>query len=74
MGFLLDEYVMNHVCKTLFLGAEMCVEFRLPNNFFFSFFGRKVMPYSRQRKAAKQVMQNLGDGTTPEGEGQVRRS
>ena len=22
------------------------------------------MPYSRQRKAAKQVMQNLGDGTT----------
>jgi len=32
------------------------------------------MPYSRQRKAAKQVMQNPGDGTTPEGEGQVRKS
>jgi len=32
------------------------------------------MPYSRQRKAAKQVMQNLADGTTPEGEGQVRKS
>ena len=32
------------------------------------------MPYSRQRKAAKQVMQKLGDGTTPEGEGQVRKS
>ena len=23
------------------------------------------MPYNRQRKAAKQVMQNLGDGMTP---------
>ncbi len=32
------------------------------------------MPYSKQRQAAKQVMQNLGDGTTPEGEGQVRKS
>ena len=32
------------------------------------------MPYSRQRKAAKQVMQNLGDGTPPEGEGQIRES
>ena len=40
--------------------------------YFFLFFPRKVMPYSRQRKAAKQVMQNLGDGTTPEGEGQAR--
>ena len=28
------------------------------------FFERKVMPYSRQRKAAKQVMQDLGDGTS----------
>ena len=34
--------------------------------FFFFFLGRKVMPYSTQRKAAKQVMQNLGDGTTPQ--------
>ena len=42
--------------------------------FFFFFFGRKVMPYSRQRKAAKQVMQNLGDGTTPKGVGQERKS
>ncbi len=25
------------------------------------------MPYSRQRKAAKQVMQNLGDGTPRKG-------
>ena len=41
--------------------------------FVYLFFG-KVMPYSRQRKAAKQVMQYLGDGTTPEGEGQVRKS
>ena len=40
----------------------------------FLFFGRKVMPYSRQRKAAKQVMQNLGDGTTPKGVGQERKS
>ena len=32
------------------------------------------MPYSRQRKAAKQVMQNLGDGTTPKGVGQERKS
>ena len=32
------------------------------------------MHYNRQRKAAKQVMQNLGDGTTSEGEGQVRES
>ena len=32
------------------------------------------MPYRRQRKAAKQVMQNLGEGTTPKGEGQVRKS
>ena len=40
--------------------------------FFFFFLGRKVMHYRRQRKAAKQVMQNLGEGTTPKGEGQVR--
>ena len=32
------------------------------------------MPYSRQRKAAKQVMQNLGDGITPKGVGQERNS
>ena len=31
------------------------------------FFKRKVMPDRRQRKAATQVMQNLDDGTTPEG-------
>jgi hypothetical protein len=30
------------------------------------------MPYRRQRRAATQVMQNLGDGTSPEREGQVR--
>ena len=30
-----------------------------------------VMPYSRQRKAAKRVMQDLGEGTTPKGEGHV---
>ena len=48
-----------------------------PIIFYFSlllFFERKVMPHSRQRKAAKQVMQDLGDGTTPEGEGHVRKS
>ena len=32
--------------------------------FFFFFFARKVMSYRRQRKAATQVMQNLGDGTS----------
>ena len=42
--------------------------------FFFFFFFWKVMPYSRQRKAAKQVMQNLGDGITPKGVGQERNS
>ena len=47
---------------------------RLAFFFFFFFFLRKVMPYSRQRKAAKQVMQNLGDGTTPKGVGQERKS
>ena len=47
-----------------------------PKQFFLYFFlvARKVMPYKRQRRAATQVMQNLGDGTSPEGEGQVRRS
>ena len=29
------------------------------------FFIKKVMPYRRQHKAAAQVNQNLGDGTSP---------
>ena len=73
MGGVLRVYISVY-------GKEL-LALKLANGFWglmaiacFFFFARKVMPYKRQRRAAMQVMQNLGDGTSPEREGQVRRS